>query len=413
MSAEGLMNRRLIPIFMIFTILVGSAAVYESFALNESNQSLSLANQNVRFLQNATAALQERNNVLQEQLGEVPQTNISIAGLDPSQIYRAANRSVVTIQGTRVVAVDTIFGPATSTEEVLGSGFVIDYSNVYYILTNFHVVDSITNASVTFWNGDSSPMTIVGTDAYSDLAVVKTSAPLTDFRPLKFASSSSLQVGYPVLAIGNPYGLSGTLTFGIVSQLGRSIQYQSASNNFLIADVIQFSAPINPGNSGGPLLDADALVVGITSAIAEGSQGVGFAIPSATILRELPSLVTTGTYDMHPYIGINGVDMNYQLAQMTLSNVTYGVLIEKVVVGGPADKAGLLGGQENVTVDSTQYVVGGDIIISINGNRIVNFDALSTFLERYTLPGETIEVGIVRSGSYEVVKVVLGTRPQA
>ncbi len=406
------MNRRLVPIFMIFTVLVGSVAVYESFALNESNQSLNLANQNVRLLQNATAALQERNNMLQEQLGDVPQTNISIAGLDPSQIYQAANQSVVTIQGTRVVTVDTIFGPATSTEEVLGSGFVIVYSNLYYILTNFHVVDGITNASVTFWNGDSSPMAIVGTDAYSDLAVVKTSASAADFHPLLFASSLSLQVGNPVLAIGNPFGLSGTLTFGIVSQLGRSIQYQSTSNNFMIADVIQFSAPINPGNSGGPLLDAEGLVVGITSATAEGSQGVGFAIPSATILRELPSLITTGTYDMHPYIGINGVDMNYQLAQMTLSNVTYGVLIEKVVAGGPADKAGILGGEQNVTIGSTQYVVGGDIIISINGNRIVNFDDLSTFLERYTLPGETIQLGIVRSGNYEIIKVVLGTRPQ-
>ena len=406
------MNRRLVPIFMIFTVLVGSIAVYEGFALNESNQALESTSQNVRLLQNATAALQQRNDVLQEELGDVPQTNISLIGLDPSQIYQAVNQSVVTIQGTRVVTVDTIFGPATSTEEVLGSGFVIDYSNRYYVLTNFHVVDGITNASVTFWNGDSYPMTIVGTDAYSDLAVVKTSASAADFHPLLFASSLSLQVGNPVVAIGNPFGLSGSLTFGIVSQLGRTIQYQSTSNNFMIADVIQFSAPINPGNSGGPLLDADGLVVGITSATAEGSQGVGFAIPSATILRELPSLVAAGTYTLHPYIGINGVDMNYQLARMALSNVTYGVLIEKVVSGGPADQAGLSGGQENVTINGTPYVVGGDIIISINGSRIVNFDALSTFLERYTLPGETIQVGIVRSGNYEVVKVVLGTQPQ-
>jgi S1-C subfamily serine protease len=412
MGAENLMSRRLVPFFMIFTVLVGSVAVYESFALNESNQSLSSADQRVLLLQNATAALQERNEVLQEQLGDVHQTNVSLVGLDPSQIYQTANESVVTIQGTKVVSVDTIFGPAASTEEVLGSGFVIEYSNSYYILTNFHVVDGITNASVTFWNGDSSPMTIVGTDAYSDLAVVKTSAPPTDFDPLRFASSLALQVGDPVLAIGNPFGLSASLSFGIVSQLGRSIQYQSTSNNFLIADVIQFSAPINPGNSGGPLLDANGLVVGITSAIAEGSQGVGFAIPSATILRELSSLIATGSYDMHPYIGINGVDMNYQLAQMTLSNVTYGVLIENVITGGPADKAGLLGGEQNVTIAGTQYVVGGDIIISINGNRIVNFDALSAFLERFTLPGETVQIGIVRSGNYEVVMLVLGTRPQ-
>lgn len=221
-----------------------------------------------------------------------------------------------------------------------------------------------------------------------------------------------MQVGNPVLAIGNPFGLSGSLTLGIVSQLGRSIQYQSTSNNYLIADAIQFSAPINPGNSGGPLLSADGLVVGITSAVAEGSQGVGFAIPSATILRELPSLVTTGTYDMHPYIGIEGVDMSYQLAQATLTNVTYGVLIEKVASGGPADKAGLLQGHQNVTLYGQQYVIGGDVIVSINGNRIVNFDALLTYLERYALPGQRIQIGIIRSEQYETVSVVLGTRPQ-
>ena len=405
------MNRRLIPIFMLFTILTGSVAVYESFALNQSNQSLNVANQNVILLQNATAALQVRNGALQQQLGSVPQTNVSL-GLDPSRIYQFANQSVVTIQGSRTETVNTIFGPATSTMEVLGSGFVINYSNSYYILTNFHVVDGITNASVTFWNGDATPVTVVGTDPYSDLAVVKTPASVGDFHPLQFASSITMQVGNPVLAIGNPFGLSGSLTLGIVSQLGRSIQYQSTSNNYMIADAIQFSAPINPGNSGGPLLDADGLVVGITSALAEGSQGVGFAIPSATILRELPSLVTTGTYGMHPYIGIEGVDMSYQLAQATLSNVTYGVLIEKVASGGPADKAGLLAGHQNITLFDQQYVVGGDIIISVNGNRIVNFDALSTYLERHTLPGQSIQIGIIRSEQYETVNVVLGTRPQ-
>jgi S1-C subfamily serine protease len=215
----------------------------------------------------------------------------------------------------------------------------------------------------------------------------------------------------PVVAIGNPFGLSGSITFGIVSQLGRTIQYQSTSGTFTIADAIQFSAPINPGNSGGPLLNMHGRVVGITSADVSGSQGVGFAIPSDTILRELPYLIDTGKYTMHPYIGIDGVGMNYQLSQLAGANVTYGVLIEKIDPGSPAATAGLEAGQQTITVSAQQYVVGGDVIVAMNGTRIVNYDALLTYLERYTLPGQTIVVTIIRSGKYQTIQVTVGTQP--
>jgi S1-C subfamily serine protease len=213
------------------------------------------------------------------------------------------------------------------------------------------------------------------------------------------------------MAIGSPFGLSGSITYGIVSQLGRSIQYQSATQTISVADVIQFSAPINPGNSGGPLLNAGGRVIGITTASASGSQGLGFAIPSDTILRELPSIISSGGYHDHPAIGIQGVDMNYELSQATGANVTYGILIEKTITGSPADLAGLRGGQRIVTIEGQQYILGGDVIISVNGVRIVNYDAFSTYMERYVLPGQTVRVGIIRNGTYQEIQVNVAEAP--
>ena len=152
-------------------------------------------------------------------------------------------------------------------------------------------------------------------------------------------------------------------------------------------------------------------VVGITTAVVNGAQGVGFAIPSDTIVRELPSLITTGKYNLHPYLGIGSVDMSYALAQKQGTNVTYGVLIERVVPGGPASRAGLRAGNTTVTLEGTQYVVGGDIIVSLNGTKIVNIDGLSTYLEEHALAGQTIQVRIIRSGSLQTLNVMLGTRP--
>jgi S1-C subfamily serine protease len=295
---------------------------------------------------------------------------------------------------------------------VLGSGFVVNFSQAYFIVTNYHVVRGVSGVTVTFQNGDAYPASVVGSDGYSDLAVLSVAAPLTEFHPLRVVSSSLLAVGQPVAAIGNPFGLSGSMTVGIVSQLGRTIS-ESLAGNFAIANVIQFSAPINPGNSGGPLLDADGAVVGITTAIVQSSQGVGFAIPSDTILRELPSLITTGNYDLHPFMGISTVDMNYQLAQLEETTVTYGVLIENLTGGGPAQEAGLRGGTQTVVVNGETYLIGGDIIIAINGTKMINTDALSSYLSEYALAGQTLVIQIIRNGQNLTVNLVLGTRPPA
>ena len=179
------------------------------------------------------------------------------------------------------------------------------------VLTNYHVVQGTTGLSVTFSDGNGYSATVLGTDPYSDLAVVSVNnAPASEFKPVTIVSSSTLSVGEPVIAIGNPYGLVGSLTTGAVSALGRTITEDTAGG-YAIANIIQTSTPINPGNSGGPLLNAVGNVVGITAAIVSNSQGLGFAIPSDTILSEISALITTGSYHGHSYLGVTGQDMDY------------------------------------------------------------------------------------------------------
>jgi S1-C subfamily serine protease len=385
--------------------VVGSLYLYESV---QTNRQISSLQSTINTLQSEEKSMIQ----LEDANGTYPGTNYfanSSGSINAVTIYNYANQSVVTVEGLQ--STTNSFGQ-TSTSQVLGSGFVIIYSNSYYIVTNYHVVDGDTGISVTFSNGDAYSATVVGSDPYSDLAVLSTSAPKSEFHPLSIVSSSTLVVGQPVLAIGNPYGLSGSETIGIISQLGRTIQ-ETAAGNYAIANVIQISTPINPGNSGGPLFNTYGQVVGITTAIVSGSQGVGFAIPADTILEELPYLITTGSYNLHPYLGISTADMSYDLAKALGVNVTYGVLVESVVSGGPAAQAGVIAGSGTVTVDGQQYTSGGDIIVSINGTRIVNGDALSSWLQEYALPNQNIELGIIRSGSPMTIQVTLGTRPAA
>jgi len=395
---------RTLAVVSILLVVTAAATAYSYYLLQQSSSSQSQ-------LQQLVSNLESRNTQLQQELNSgVTPNNASVLSLDPVSIYRSANRSIVTIQGDQVTTVNTFFGPQQSLQVVLGSGFVIQDTGSYYIVTNFHVLSGDTNLTVTFWNGNSYVGKVVGTDPYSDLGVVSVTAPASQLFPIRIASSSSLQVGQPIVAIGNPFGLTGSMTFGIISQVGRTIQ-DPVAGNFSIASAIQFSAPINPGNSGGALLNSKGEVVGITTAVVNGAQGVGFAIPSDTIVRELPSLITTGKYNLHPYLGIGSADMSYALAQKQGTNVTYGALIEQVVPGGPASRAGLRTGNTMVTLEGTQYVIGGDIIVSLNRTKIVNTDALSTYLEGHALAGQTIQVGIIRGGSFQTVSVVLGTRP--
>jgi S1-C subfamily serine protease len=244
------------------------------------------------------------------------------------------------------------------------------------------------------------------------LAALSTEAPETEYEPLAITSSSTLNVGDPLIAVGGPYGLAGSMTTGIVSALGRTITAESSSS-YSIANIIQTSTPINPGNSGGPLLNYEGQVVGITTAIVSDSQALGFAIPSSTILREIGSLVANGAYDQHPWLGASGTDMNYEIANAMGVNVTYGWLITDVTNGGPADQATLQGGTRQIQVSSSTVIVGGDIVVAFDGTRIRNMDDLSTYLEEHTLPNQTIDITIIRNGKTMTLPLKLGTRPSA
>jgi S1-C subfamily serine protease len=294
--------------------------------------------------------------------------------------------------------------------QVQGSGFVYNFTGQTVIVTNYHVVNNAINITATFMKGNGYAAEALGSDPYADLAVLSTDAPQSEYKPLEIVSSSTLKVGDPVIAVGNPYGLAGSMSTGVVSALGRTIT-EELTSGYAIANVIQTTTPLNPGNSGGPLLNYRGQVVGITTAIVSDSQGLGFAIPSNMILQEIESLITEGSYNRHPWLGATGIDMTYEIAAAIDINVTYGWLIADVASGGPAEEAGLQGGTQLVLVAGEWTTVGGDVIIAINETRITNLDDLSAYLEEYTLPEETIKVTIVRNNQVMIIYVELGTRP--
>lgn len=352
-------------------------------------------------------------NDLQTQLDNLPPTNATyisytntsyVAGENVSlaALYKQTRASVVVIQSL-VPQYDMFFGRLVSYSQQQGSGFVALVDGEPYIITNNHVVEDGTNVTVTFANGDSYPATTVGSDPLADLAVLSLSETTVDLQPLSLVSSTGLQVGDPVVAVGSPYGLSGTLTTGVISALGRTITENDGSTSRNIADVIQTSTAINPGNSGGPLINYAGEVVGITTAAVSNSEGLGFAIPSETIMREVPSLVTNGSYDLHPTINVAGRDMNYQIAQAAGTDVTYGFLVESVSV-----QNGLKGGTTQATVVGSRILIGGDIIIGINGTRISNTDEMLSFLEQHTLPGQTVDFAVIRDAKTQTVAVSIG-----
>lgn len=334
---------------------------------------------------------------------QVVPDNVSV-----TQLYEYVKDSIVMIQG---LIVQTTWRGQQITGTVQGSGFVYNYTGQMVIITNYHVIESATEITVEFNNGNAYVAKTLGSDKYSDLAVLSVEAPTSEFQPLSITRSSSLSVGDYVIAIGNPYGLVGSMTTGIVSALGRTLT--ESTSNYAIANVIQTSAPINSGNSGGPLLNEYGQVVGITTAIVSGSTGVGFAIPSNTILREVGSLVNAGSYTQHPWLGISGTDMTYSIAEEMGVNSTYGILITQVTNGGPASTAGLKGYTDVATIDGSTIYLGGDIIIAINGYRIVDMDSLLTYLEENTLPNQTINLTIIRNRLTTKIFLLLGTRPSA
>ena len=368
-----------------------------------------LITQNSNDLQEQVLVLQSQVSALKSGKNSNASNNVYLTGENASlaQLYAQIKDSVVIVRGL-MLTYDMFHRSYYS--QVQGSGFVYGYEGEMVIITNYHVIEDVINITVTFINGNGYPATVLGSDPYADLAVLSASAPESEYSPLEMVTSSTLNVGDPLIAIGNPYGLAGSMTTGIVSALGRTIT-EDLSGGYPIANVIQTSTPINSGNSGGPLINYQGQVVGITTAIVSDSQGLGFAIPSSTVLKEIGSLISNGSYDQHSTIGASGTDMTYEIAQKISSDETYGWLIAQVTDGGPADQAGLKGGTQQVVVNGQNVVIGGDVIIEIDGTRIKDMDDMSSFLEANTLPGEIIEVTVVRSGQVLTLSLTLGSRP--
>ena len=358
-------------------------------------------------LQGELSTLQSTQNTTYQNITYQNVTYILEENVSLSQLYEQVKESVVVIRG--IIVQYDFFGRPYYTQ-VQGSGFVYDFTGQMVIITNSHVVNDAINITVTFENGNGYAAMTLGSDPYADLAVLSTDAPQNEYTPLEIVSSSTLEVGDPVIAVGNPYGLAGSMSIGIVSALGRTIT-EELTGGYPIANVIQTTAPLNPGNSGGPLLNYLGQVVGITTAIVSDSQGIGFTIPSNTILREIESLGTEGSYTQHPWLGATGIDMTYEIATAMDTDITYGWLIVQAVSGGPADEAGLRDGSQQVRVAGEWITIGGDIIIAINETRITSLDDLSAYLEEYTLPGQTISATIVRNNQAMTLAVELGTRP--
>lgn len=323
-----------------------------------------------------------------------------------SDLYTSVKDSIVVITG--VVGYQSFFRISYTT--VQGSGFVYEIDDDFYVITNNHVISGASDLVVTFSNGNAYVADSIGSDGYADLAVLKVDAPRSEFIPLSIVSSSYLEVGDPVVAIGAPMGLDSTMTTGIVSQLGRTIE-ESLAGSFPIANIIQTNVAINPGNSGGPLMNYHGDVVGITTAIIQDAEGLGFAIPSDTILKEIESLVVDGSYNGHSWLGISGVDMNYAIADEIGVGITYGWLITYVSQNSSASYAGILGGNWQKVIIDEYVIIGGDIIIAIDGNRVINGDYLMSYLESKTMPDQVITVTIVRDKEILNVPIELGRRP--
>ena len=342
------------------------------------------------------------------------QSTVSVpreSAMSVNEIYERAAPGVVQITSTSngQTSVTPSSDPVPQLPPALGSGFVVDKAG--HIVTNYHVVQGADQIRVSFSNRDTVEAELVGTDPSTDLAVLQVDESASALTPLPLGDSAKVEVGDQVVAIGNPFGLDRTATAGIVSALQRFIR---APNQFTIDHVIQTDAPINHGNSGGPLLNTRGQVIGVNTQIETGGAdtgnvGIGFAVPSNTVKDVVAQILGTGRVD-HAYLGISGQAVNADVAETYNLAADAGVLVESVTSGTGADKAGLQGGETEVVVAGQTYVLGGDIIVAVDGTQIGSIEKLRDAIAAHK-PGDKISLEIYRGAKKTSVTVTLGRQP--
>jgi S1-C subfamily serine protease len=335
-------------------------------------------------------------------------------GLTAEQIYRRDAPGVVQITATSVTSGQTdpfnVFPSTPTNQQSLGSGFVIDRAG--HIVTNYHVIQGAQKIQVSFSGQDEISATVVGRDPSTDTAVLKIDAHARALTPLQLGNSDAVTVGDPVYAIGNPFGFTRTLTTGVVSAVQRQIE---APNSLKIDHAIQTDAAINHGNSGGPLIDAAGRVIGVTSQIStgttgqQGNLGIGFAVPVNTVRQVAAQIISTGKAE-HAFLGVTTAAITPQLARLFNLPVSQGLLVVAVEKGSNADKAGILAGKTPVVVQGESYIIGGDIIVSIDHRALSTFEALRDAISQHK-PGDKVQLELYRHGSKKSVTVKLGNRP--
>jgi len=335
-------------------------------------------------------------------------TQRSTKALTPEAIYRHDGPGVVQITATSIT--QSAFLPATQTSKSQGSGFVLDRAG--HIITNFHVIQGAQKVQVSFSGQDQLPATVVGKDRSTDLAVLKIDAHARALTPLPLGDSDGVRVGDSVYAIGNPFGLTRTLTTGVVSAVQRQI---FAPNGVPIDSAIQTDAAINHGNSGGPLIDAAGRVIGVTSQIQTGSDqsqgnvGIGFAIPVNTV-RDIAGQIIANGKAQHAFLGVSAAAVTPQLQKLFNLPTSHGLLVRDVAKGSGAAKAGIKGGTTSVVVGGESYKVGGDIITKVDGQPVGTYDQLFSAVQRKH-PGDTLKIELYHDNSKRTVTAKLGTRP--
>jgi S1-C subfamily serine protease len=345
-----------------------------------------------------------------EQTSAAPSTVPAVAGkgLTVNEIYKRMGPGVVQITST-IGASTSTDGQFQESSQALGSGFVLDKEG--HIVTNYHVIDGATSIEVRFSNDDTLKATLVGSDPSTDVALLKVDASPEALTPLSLADSTQVEVGDPVVAIGNPFGLERTVTTGIVSALQRAVK---APNGYSIDHVIQTDAAINHGNSGGPLLNTLGAVIGINSQIetggsGDGNVGIGFAVPSNTVKSVIDQLLASGKVD-HAYLGVSAIAITPDIAKSFNLPVSEGLVIQTVGDGSGAAGAGLKVGTEQAVIAGESFRMGGDVIVSADGKSVGTIDELRDVVASHK-PGDKIELEIYRGGEKKTVTVTLGRQP--